>query len=158
MHIVEQAAVIEAPLEIVWQATNDLESIPRWATVKGTIGRPQGQGIGQSYNWQFEVSHLNFKGQVEVIDQTETSLTTRSTGDIESIWTINLTALSKNSTAIQVVVEYNPPYAFVEPLADLVVQQLATPLVASENMNRFKAMVEAQATAFEQQHEVSTGR
>ena len=45
MHIVEQAAVIEAPLEIVWQAMNDLESIPRWATVKGTIGRPQGQGM-----------------------------------------------------------------------------------------------------------------
>lgn len=158
MHIVEQSAVIEAPLEIVWQAMNDLEGIPRWATVQGTVGNPQGQGIGRSYDWQFEVGHLKFKGQVEVIDQTETSLTTRSTGDIDSIWTIKLTALNRNSTAIQVVVEYNPPYAFVEPLADFVVQQLATPAVAGENMSRFKAMAETQAAALKKEREVPASR
>lgn len=156
MYVVEQAAVIDAPIEIVRQAMNDLESIPYWATVQGTVTNPRGQGIGKTYDWQFQVSPLKFKGQVEIIDQTETSLTTRSTGDIDSIWTIKLTALGKNSTAIRVVVEYDPPHIFVEPLADFVVQQLASPAVASENMRRFKVMAEKQAAALNQAQEVST--
>jgi len=153
MHVVEQAIIIEAPIEIVRQAMNDLENIPRWATVKGTVDNPQGQGIGMTYDWRFQVSALSFKGKIEVIDQTENSLTTRSTGDIDSIWTINLTALGSNSTAIRVVVEYTPPHAFVEPLADFVVQQLATPEVAGENMRRFKAMTEKRAAEFEADQE-----
>ena len=52
------------------------------------------------------------------------------------------------------VVEYNPPHAFVEPLADFVVEQLASPAVARENLNRFKAMVEEQAAALEKRQEV----
>ena len=158
MHVVEQATTIEAPIDLVRQAMNDLESIPRWATVKGTVANPQGQGIGKSYDWHFQVSALNFQGKIEVIDQTQNSLTTRSTGDIDSIWTINLTALGSNSTAIRVVVEYTPPHAFIEPLADLVVQQLATPEVAGENMRRFKAMVEKQAVAVEQDQEFLANR
>ncbi len=158
MHVVEQAAIIEAPINVVRQAMNDLESIPRWATVKGTVDNRQGQGIGRTYDWHFQVSTLNFKGKIEVIDQTENSLTTRSIGDIDSIWTINLTALGSNSTAIRVVVEYTAPHAFIEPLADLVVQQLATPEVAGENMRRFKAMVEKQAAAVEQDQEFLANR
>ncbi len=154
MHIVEQTAVIEAPLEIVREAMNDLERIPHWATVQGTVDNRRGQGIGRCYDWQFQVGQLKFKGQVEIVDQTETSLTSRSTGDIESIWTIKLTALRKNSTAIRVVVEYNPPHAFVEPLVDFVVEQLASPAVARENLNRFKAMVEEQAATLEKRQEV----
>ena len=146
MDVVEQAAVIAAPIEIVREAMNDLEGIPRWATVEGTVENPQGQGLGMTYDWHFRVSGLHFKGQLEVIDQSDDSLVTKSTGDIDSIWTINLTPLSKNSTAIRVVVEYVPPHKFLEPLVDLVVRQLASPEVAEENMNRFKMMVEQRAT------------
>jgi uncharacterized membrane protein len=145
MEVVEQAAVIGASIELVQEAMNDLESIPRWATVEGKVDNPQGQGIGRSYDWYFRVSGLHFKGKLEVIDQSESSLVTKSTGDIDSIWSIDLTPLSRHSTAIRVVVEYLPPHKLLEPLADLVVRQLASPEVASENMNRFKLMVEQQA-------------
>jgi uncharacterized membrane protein len=145
MEVVEQAAVIGASIELVQKAMNDLESIPRWATVEGKVDNPQGQGTGRSYDWYFRVSGLHFKGKLEVIDQSESSLVTKSTGDIDSIWSINLTPLSRHSTAIRVVVEYLPPHKLLEPLADLVVRQLASPEVASENMNRFKLMVEQQA-------------
>ena len=66
MHVVEQATIIEAPIEIVRNAMNDLEGIPRWATVEGTVDNPQGHGIGRSYDWRFQVSRLKFKGKVEV--------------------------------------------------------------------------------------------
>jgi uncharacterized membrane protein len=157
MQVVEQTTTIEAPIEIVRQAMNDLEGIPNWATVQGTVDNPQGQGVGRTYDWHFQVSGLNFKGKIEVLEQTETGLITRSTGDIDSIWTINLTALGNNSTAIRVVVEYTPPNAFVEPLADLVVQQLASPEAANENMMRFKTMVEKRARILKME-EGLTGR
>ena len=145
MEVVEQAAVIGAPIETVREVMNDLESVSRWATVDGTVENPQGQGVGMTYDWHFQVSGLRFKGKLEVIDQSENSLVTKSIGDVDSIWSIDLTPLSQNSTAIRVVVEYLPPYKFLEPLADLVVRQLASPEVAEENMNRFKLMVEQHA-------------
>ncbi len=145
MQIVEQAAIIGAPFAIVIDAVNDIEAIPGWATVKGSVDKLQDHGAGRRYNWHFQVSNFKFAGQLEVIEQTENSLITKTTGDIESIWTINLTPVGKNSTAIRVMVEYILPHTFVEPLADLVLQQLATPEVAQENMERFKAMVEERA-------------
>ena len=145
MEVVEQAAVIGASIELVREAMNDLESVPRWATVEGRVDNPRGQGIGRSYDWSFRVSGLQFKGKLEVIDQSDSRLVTKSTGDIDSIWTIDLTPLSRHSTAIRVVVEYVPPHKLLEPLADLVVRQLASPEAAHENMNRFKLMVEQQA-------------
>jgi uncharacterized membrane protein len=142
MQVVEQAAVIEASMADVMDVLNDVETIPSWATVPGTISGVQGKGIGMTYNWQFEVSKFSFKGKTEVIEQTENSLITRTTGDVESIWTVNLTAIGQKSTAIRVTVEYSLPTSLIEPLADVVLQRLARPEVANENMKRFKSMVE----------------
>lgn len=142
MQVVEQAAVIEASMADVLSALNDVEIIPNWATVSGTISNVQGKGIGMTYNWHFEVSMIRFRGKSEVIEQTEHSLITRTTGDVDSIWTVNLTSLGQKSTAIRVTVEYSLPAALIEPLADVVLQRLARPEVASENMTRFKQMVE----------------
>ena len=151
MQVVEQTAMLDAPMAITLDAVNDIENIPNWATVAGSVDKAPGEGEGVIYNWRFQVGSLTFKGVLAVIEQTGNSLITRSTGDIDSIWTINLTPIAKNSTAIRVSVEYTPPHAFIEPLADLVVQQLASPEVASENMARFKAMVEERAKIAEKE-------
>ena len=140
MQIVEQTAIIEAPLATVMDAVKDIEGIPHWATVKGTV--EPAPDLPGNYFWRFEVGHLKFAGKLKVIEQTKNSLITRTTGDVDSIWTINVTAVGKSSTAIQVVVEYTLPNTFVEPLVDLVMQQLTSPEAAKENMRRFKAMVE----------------
>lgn len=143
MHTVEQTAIIEAPLAAVMEAVNDIEGIPHWATVEGTVTKvPESP---DSYNWRFEVGNLNFAGQLKVIEQSERGLVTKTTGDVNSIWTIDVTPLSKTNMAIRVTVEYTLSNALVEPLVDLMVQQIASPLVATENMNRFKAAVEARA-------------
>jgi 8-oxo-dGTP pyrophosphatase MutT (NUDIX family)/uncharacterized membrane protein len=143
MQVVEQTAVIQTSIETVIDALSNVERIPSWATVSGAIDNVQGQGVGMTYNWRFQESGLKFKGKSEVIEQTDNSLITKTTGDVESIWTVNLTPVGKKSTVIRVVVEYTLPYAFVEPLADIVMQRLAKPEVADENMKRFKEMVEA---------------
>lgn len=140
--IIEQTAVIEAPLELVMQIMQDVESIPTWATVDGKIENIRGSGPGMSYDWRFTVDGLEFKGQSQVIEQTADTLITETTGDVSSIWTINLTPVGLSSTAMHVVVEYTPPRAFVEVLTDIVLQRYATPEEARENMRRFKEMVE----------------
>jgi uncharacterized membrane protein len=149
MQVVEQTAIIEAPLAVVMEAVNDIEGIPGWATVKGTVTKSL--EAPESYNWRFEVGNLNFSGQLKVIEQSEQSLITKTSGDVNSIWTIEVTPISKNSTAIRVLVEYTLPNALIEPLVDLLVQQIASPQVATENMNRFKATVEARAKINNQQ-------
>jgi hypothetical protein len=52
---------------------------------------------------------------------------------------------------MRVVVEYTSPHTFVELLADILLQQLADPEVARENMSRFKTMVEQRADIEEEQ-------
>lgn len=145
MLTVEQTTVIEAPMEIVMRALNDVKDIPTWATVEGKIDNVQGRGLGMTYEWHYTVEGLNFKGKSEVIEQTANTLITKTTGDVDSIWTITLTALGKRSTVVRVVVEYKLPGSFVEILADEVIQQYATPEAARENLKRFKHTVEERA-------------
>ncbi len=142
MPFVEQDSIINAPLTVVMEALNDVESIPSWATVTGTINNVQGRGPGMTYEWHYSINKLSFSGKSEVIEQTDNTLITKTTGDIDSIWTINLTPAGKQSTAMRVIVEYSPPNIFIEILADLVMQQLNDPEVARENMERFKRRLE----------------
>ena len=151
MPVVEQAIIIEAPMTMVMAALNDVQTIPEWATVTGVIDNIQGSGPRMTYDWYYNIGNLNFSGKSRVIEQTENTLITQTTGDIASIWIVTLTPASKKSTAMQVVVEYTLPNAFVEVLADAVIQQYATPEVAHENMRRFKEMVEARAKVVEKQ-------
>jgi uncharacterized membrane protein len=153
MQVVEQTAIIEAPLPAVMEAVNDIEGIPGWATVKGTVTKMSGSP--DSYDWRFEVGNLNFAGQLKVIEQTEHGLITKTTGDVNSIWTIEVTPLARNSNAIRVLVEYSLSNALVEPLVDLLVQQIASPQIATENMNRFKAAVEARAKTRNQEESLT---
>lgn len=144
MLTVEQTTVIEAPMEMIMRALNDVESFPTWTTVEGKIDNVQGRNLGMTYEWHYTVEGLSFRGKSEVIEQTANTLITKTTGDVDSIWTITLTALGKRSTAMRVVVEYKLPSSFVEVLADEVIQQYATPEVARENLKRFKQIVEEQ--------------
>lgn len=145
MIIVEETAVIEAPLDIVLQLVNEVETIPAWATVAGQVFNVQGHGQQLEYDWRFTVNTVTFQGHSKVIEQTTDTLITETTGDIVSIWSIRLTPISPKNTMLRVIVEYAPPYAFVEVLADMVIQQLATPEVAQQNMQRFKALAEERA-------------
>lgn len=151
MPVVEQTAIIKAPMALVMEALNEVEAIPGWATVTGLIDNIQGSGLGMRYEWHYSINNLAFEGKSEVIEQTDTTLITRTTGDIASMWTINLAPAGKNSTAIRVVVEYIPPKVFVEVLADVVLEQLNDPEIARENMARFKEAVEKKAAILEEQ-------
>jgi uncharacterized membrane protein len=142
MPFVEQTILIREPLKTVMNALNDVESIPNWATVPGAIENVQGRGVGMTYHWRYHINTLNFSGKSEVIEQTETTLITKTTGDIDSIWSIHLTPIGPNSTNLHVLVEYSPPNTFVEILADMVLQQISDPEVARENITRFKNWVE----------------
>jgi uncharacterized membrane protein len=145
MPVVEQTAVIKAPLTLVMETLNQVETIPSWATVTGTISNVKGRGWGMTYEWQYTINGVNFKGKSRVVEQTEDTLITKTTGDVDSLWTITLTPAGRKSTAIRVVVEYTPPHSFVELLADILLQQFSDPEVARDNLTRFKAMVEQQA-------------
>ncbi len=147
MPVVEQNIIIQAPVSIVMQTLQDVEQIPAWATVAGTIDNVKGRGLGMTYEWHYAINQLSFSGKSEVIEQTDALLITKTTGDVDSLWSITLTPLGKNSTAMRVVVEYSHPNIFVEVLADIVLQQLANPDVARENMARFKAAAETRARA-----------
>jgi len=145
MITVEQTCVIEAPVEAVMQALNDVEDIPKWATVKGVIDNVQGSGPGMTYDWHYSVQGVNFNGRSEVLENSSDTLITKTTGDAESLWTFTLTALNAKTTALHVVVEYYPPNKFVEVLADKIIEQYATPEVAHSNLDNFKKYVEAKA-------------
>ena len=145
MPVVEQTAVIKAPMALVMETLDEVETIPSWVTVTGTISNVKGRGRGMTYEWQYMINGVNFKGKSWVVEQTEDTLITKSTGDVDSLWTITLTPAGRKSTAIRVVVEYTPPHSFVELLADILLQQFGDPEVARDNMTRFKAMVEQRA-------------
>ncbi len=140
--IIEQTALISAPVSLVMQMMSEVQRIPTWATVPGEISQVQGSGRGMTYAWRFTVDGIDFKGHSHVIEQTETTLITETTGDVASIWSINLTPVGQSQTMMQVVVEYTPPHAFMEVLTDVVLQRYASPDEAYENMSRFKTMVE----------------
>ena len=103
MLIVEQTAVIEASMAVVMQALNDVENFPTWTTVEGIIDNVQGSGRGMTYEWHYSVEGLNFNGKSEVIEQAEDTLITKTTGDVDSLWTITLTAIGQKNTAIRAV-------------------------------------------------------
>jgi len=145
MSAVEQNIIVKAPMFVVMEALNDVESIPSWATVTGTIDHVRGRGLGMTYEWHYSINKMSFSGKSEVLEQTKNTLITKTTGDVDSLWTITLTPAGKDSTAMRVVVEYSPPHIFIEVLADLVIQQMNDPKVARENVNRFKEMVEERA-------------
>jgi uncharacterized membrane protein len=133
------------------EALDEVESIPTWATVSGTIENLQGKGPGMTYEWHYYINNVRFNGQSEVLEQTDTTLITKTMGDVDSIWTINLSPAGKKSTALSVVVEYSPPNIYVEILADIVLQQIQDPKVARENITRFKQMVEARVKVREEE-------
>jgi uncharacterized membrane protein len=151
MPVVEQAIIIKAPIAVVVDALNHVEDIPTWATVSGTIQNIRGRGRGMTYEWRYNIGELSFGGESEVIEQTDTTLITKTKGNVESIWTITLTPAGKKNTALRVVVEYMSPHVFVEVLADMLLHQLSDPDVARENMVRFKEMVEKRAAMLEEQ-------
>lgn len=151
MPIVEQFAVIRASVHIVMEALNDVKDIPNWATVSGTVTNVQGNGPGMTYEWHYKFNNLAFDGYSEVLEQSNTTLITRTTGDVDSIWTITLTDIGAGGTAMNVVVEYTPPNTFIELLTDILLEQLGDPAVAQENMLRFKEMVESRARLAEKQ-------
>lgn len=151
MPVVEQTAIIKAPIKVVMESLNQIEKIPTWTTVTGAIANIQGNGLGMTYEWRYTINQLSFGGKSEVIEQTETTLMTKTTGDINSLWMITLTPIGKNTTAVQVVIEYIPPKNFIEVLADVVLEQLSHPEIAQENIRRFKEMVETQAAITEEQ-------
>ncbi|RMF04695.1 MAG: hypothetical protein D6768_02610 [Chloroflexi bacterium] len=151
MPVVEQAIVIKAPMARVMAALNAVENIPNWATVSGVIDHVQGRGAGMTYAWRYQFNNLNFEGRSEVLEQTADTLITRTTGDVDSLWTITLSPAGANRTAMRVNVEYTAPNTFMEILADIVLEQLGNPAVARENMQRFKEMVEAQTDSVEGQ-------
>lgn len=151
MPVVEQSIVIKASMARVMAALNAVENIPNWATVSGTIDEVQGRGAGMTYVWHYNFNQLSFKGRSEVLEQTADTLITRTTGDIDSLWTITLSPAGANRTAMRVNVEYTAPNTFMEILADIVLEQLGNPAVARENMQRFKEMVETQADSVEEQ-------
>ncbi len=145
MQAVEQSTVINASLAQVQRWVYDLESIPRWATVSGRVFNLRGEGVGRTCDWEFSAGGLTFRGTLEVLEQTDTTFITKTRGDADSLWTITLTPLAPEKTAIRVVVEYSIPNALIEPLVDVVVQRLTRPAVAQENMERFKTLVEKHA-------------
>ena len=145
MPTVEQSVTLAAPQSVIMEALNDVKTIPIWATVPGTISNVQGSGAGMTYSWQYSVNKLKFKGLSQVIEQTENTLITKTSGDVESIWTINLTPITSNITAMQVIVEYIPPNNYIELMVDFLLDQINDPEVARENMARFKEMVEERA-------------
>ncbi|MCG3208046.1 MAG: hypothetical protein FOGNACKC_01647 [Anaerolineae bacterium] len=151
MPVVEQTAVIKAPMTIVMDALNEVENIPAWATVSGAVTNVQGRGSGMTYEWHYQFNRFSFNGKSEVLEQSRNTLITKTTGDVDSLWTIILSPAGANSTAIRVLVEYTPPNGFIELLADIVLEQFSNPQVACENLSRFKEMVEAKARSTEAQ-------
>ncbi len=146
MPVVDQYIVIKAPLSTVMATLNDVENIPAWATVPGSITNVQGVGPGMTYDWKYTFNKIEFKGHSVVLEQTDSTLITRTTGSIDSLWTIKLTPAGAGSTALQVTVEYTPPNSFIELLADIVLEQLNNPEIARQNLVNFKAAAEARAT------------
>lgn len=151
MPVVDQTIVIKAPLDIVMATLNDVKQIPDWATVPGSISNVQGNGPGMVYDWFYTFNKIEFKGHSMVLEQTATTLITKTTGSIDSLWTVKLTPAGSGSTALQVTVEYMPPNSFIELLADIVLEQLNNPEIARQNLANFKAAAESRARAVEDQ-------
>lgn len=151
MPVVDQYTVVKAPLDVVMATLNDVENFPNWATVSGSISNVQGSGPGMSYDWLYTFNRIEFKGHSVVLEQTETTLITRTSGNVDSLWTVKLTPAGPGSTALHVTVEYTPPNSFIELLADIVLEQLNNPEIARQNLANFKATAEARAKKLEDQ-------
>ena len=79
MPFVDQSTIINAPVAVVMEALNDVEAIPTWASISGKIEDVKGSGPGMTYTWHYLINKIRFGGKSEVLEQTDTTLITKTT-------------------------------------------------------------------------------
>jgi len=113
-------AVIQAPLERLFDYVSDPEKLPEWLPSMVEVRSVVGSGEGQQYEWTYKMIGLLLKGQSTVIEYVPNKCTVhQSIGTIRSVWTIGVEPHAEGSR-LTIFVEYDVPVPVLGRLAERV--------------------------------------
>lgn len=113
-------AVINAPVDIVFEYVANVENNPLWIVSVTEIFdlTPPQPGVGQSYSWTYNLVGIPFKGNsVVTVYEPGKQLVYETMGGINSTWTHLFTA-ENNRTRVTLQVDYIMPLRALNKLAE----------------------------------------
>lgn len=120
MASLSRSAVIQAPLERLFEYVSDAEKLPEWLPSMVEVRKVVGSGEGQQYDWTYKMIGLLLNGQTTVVEYVPNKCTVhQSIGTIRSTWTIGVEPHADGSR-LTIFVEYEVPVPVLGRLAERV--------------------------------------
>ncbi len=104
---------------------------------------PEQDGVGQKFDWRFNMAGSDLRGKAEVIEYTApTKVVISSKGDADSTWTYELTSTDNGSTEVKVQIDYE--------LSETALQRITNKLIINKiAQNTTRQMLENLKTILE---------
>ena len=118
---VENTITINVAPERVLEALEDIEGAPEWVPSLNKVWDIQGKGAGCTYNWQYKMGAVRFKGTTEITESTPQRFIMRTQGGVPSFWTWTMLPV-RGRTVLNLVIEYELPDSLVGSLANNVLE------------------------------------
>jgi len=104
---VSSYVVINAPAQKIFEYMNDENKSSEWNPAMKETKNVDGEGVGRTYDWVYEVGGQNYTGKAVVTEWVPNRKEViMSTGEIDSTWTF-LWVPSGNQTKTIIVIEYS---------------------------------------------------
>ena len=118
MASLSRSAVIQAPVERLFEYVTTPEKLPEWLPAMVEVRDVKGAGEGQQYEWTYKMIGLLLKGQSTVVEYVPNKCSVhQSIGTINSIWTIGVEPHPEGSR-LTIFVEYDVPVPVLGRLAE----------------------------------------
>lgn len=137
----EASTRINAPPEQVMEALLDVVAAPEWTPSLEKVWDVQGHGVGCTYEWQYQMGGVSFKGNTEITEATAERLVMKTTGGIPSAWVWTL-APAADGTDLDLSVEYTVPGSVLGAIANKLVIERQNQKETNQALANLKARLE----------------
>lgn len=117
---VHRSIEIKAPVKDVYTYVDDPKTSPEWIVGMVEVHNVKGSGVGQHYDWTFNMAGIRLKGETTCTeDVPEKHIVVQSKGGVESTWTFDLKQ-RENATVLDLDIDYKIPVPVLGKLAEKV--------------------------------------
>ena len=103
---------------------------------------PEEDGVGQKFDWRFNIAGVDLRGKAEVTEYiTPSKVVIASKGDADSIWTYELEEVS-DSTKVSVEVDYELAETALQRIANKAIISKLTQKTAEQMLDNLKTILE----------------
>jgi uncharacterized membrane protein len=112
---------ISAPVERVFAYVSDPTNLPEWMGSLSEVTDVTGSGVGQHYNWKYNMVGIPLRGDSTIIELVPNErLATESKSGVENTFTFTFTP-NESGTKLDLEVDYNIPVPVLGKLAEQLV-------------------------------------